>query len=263
MAPRPKKRFRADEARQAMLAAGREILVSQPASTGLERVSMKEVIDRSGVPRGSAYRLFDGPSGPSENFRLALLTSLEGITDFGGTVAATTKIIEENAGVLDRGDPVEMAALLREVIRVGIQTNVHSFATNAGWRLGMASLATADASPTSSDPISKLHRDATQQLGVRGVALYEQIAALFGLRAKAPRTWNELGVLVNAIVEGTALRQPFDERLVAIDRNTGPNGEPQPWDPVAIAFEALLIVWSEPDPAAEHSADITNWLETS
>lgn len=54
-----KRKFTAEQARQALLAAGVEMLKSV-GPAGVASVSLAEAINRSGVPRPSAYRVFGG-----------------------------------------------------------------------------------------------------------------------------------------------------------------------------------------------------------
>jgi len=62
----PKKRLKAAESRRALLDAGLELLKSRGVAPGLDRVTLKEAIEVSGVPRSTAYRLYEGGRGHAD-----------------------------------------------------------------------------------------------------------------------------------------------------------------------------------------------------
>ena len=82
-----KRKFTKDQARAALLGAGREILSEVGVSGGVGRVSLAEAINRSGVPRPSAYRVFgDSDLEPQRSFQDELIID---ITEAGPALVLT------------------------------------------------------------------------------------------------------------------------------------------------------------------------------
>lgn len=258
----PKKRLKAAESRRALLDAGFELLKERGVSPGLDRVTLKEAIERSGVPRSTAYRLYEGGRGQLEEFRVDFLADLE-IVDLEPSMNAFLDVLEEVQPMIDSNDPAQMAAAAREMIRVGTLRNLESTLASLQWRLFMSSLAAVDTGPSGDALVTETFRLAQEEFGKRWVGTFEQMAALLGLRIRKPLTYGDLGSTVNSIIEGVALRVPIEPGLASLKRPTGVNGELQTWNAAGCALEALAISWFEADPAVAVSADLGTWTTWS
>ena len=155
--PRVRRRTyrKADESTAMLIAAGRDLLRERGLAPGLGRVTLNDAIERSGIPRSSAYRLYGGlyggNEGPLESFRLALLESL--IDDHLNRVGQHDEfrtVIAEEASRFDTADSAELALALREVIRRGIAANVASWSRTTEWMAVESSLLAA-ATPSDRD----------------------------------------------------------------------------------------------------------------
>ena len=213
----------------------------------------------SGVPRSTAYRLYEGGKGQLEEYRADLLSDLDNSVDTGPTMAAIEHVLGEVAPLIESRDPKRMAAALREVLRVTLNTNMESVVDSLEWRVYMSSLASLGTGDSADPDMTEAFRVAASEFGERFVEIFDQVSTLFGLRPRDPLTLHDFGVLVSATVEGIALRQHVDPRLANMKRATGPNGELQPWNAAGIAIEGLLVTWFERDPTAAASADLGIW----
>ena len=259
----PRKRLKAAESRRALLDAGLELLKSRGVAPGLDRVTLKEAIELSGVPRSTAYRLYEGGKGQLEEFRADLLSDLDNSIDAAPTMAAAEAVFAEVAPQIESGDPVQMAAALREVVRVIMNANMESVVSSLEWRVHMSSLASLGTGMEADPEMTEAFRATASEFGERFIEFYNQLSSAFGLRTRQPLTIHEFGVLASSIAEGIALRQHVDPRLASMKRATGPDGTLQSWNAAGIAIEGLLITWLEPDPAAVVSADLSTWTRWS
>jgi len=254
----PKKRLKAAESRRALLDAGLQLLKSRGVAPGLDRVTLKEAIELSGVPRSTAYRLYEGGRGQLEEFRADLLTDLD-VVEVQPSVDAVEDTITELAPLIDSKDSVKLAFALREIIRVGTNRNLETLMGSLEWRLFMSSLASLGTGAEADTKMNESFRLSARQFGEEYTALFVDLLGVFGLRGRSHHTIEELAVVIAAIAEGVALRHPIDSRLGAIKRPTGVDGELQSWNAAGCALETLLLTWLEADPAAEASADLGTW----
>lgn len=254
----PRKRLKAAESRRALLDAGFELLKARGVAPGLDRVTLKEAIEISGVPRSTAYRLYEGGRGQLEEFRADLLSDLD-VIDIQPALDNFAEVLDEIQPLIDSQDPAQMAAGLRELIRSATNSNLDALLSSLPWRVYMSSLAALDTGLSGDRTMNETFRLAADQFGKTYVGLFERVAAMFGLRPRQPLTFSELGSALAAISEGVGLRVATDSRLASLKRPTGPNGELQTWNAAGCATETLMLTWLERDPAASVSADLGTW----
>lgn len=254
----PRKRLKAAESRRALLDAGFELLRERGVAPGLDRVTLKEAIEISGVPRSTAYRLYEGGRGQLEEFRADLLSDLD-VVEVQPSLDAFAETLSEVQPLVDSQDPVRMAMGLRELIRVSTNRNLETVIASLPWRVYMSSLAAVETNPSGDRAVNETFYRAAEQFGQSYIGVFEYIASLFGLRVRQPMTFSDLGSALAAISEGVGLRVTTDPGLACLKRPTGPNGEPQTWNAAGCAAEALLVTWLEPDPNAAASADLGTW----
>lgn len=257
----PKKRLKAAESRRALLDAGRELLEANGVAPGLDRVTLKDAIEQSGVPRSTAYRLYEGGKGQLEEFRADLLADLDNSIDASATHAAIEQVLADRADDVSSGDPVRMARALRELVRVVVNTNMESVIGSLEWRVYMSSLASVGTGEKVDADLTDAFRQAASQFGERFVEMFEQVSTIFGIRGRGSLSVNDFGALVAAIIEGVALRQFVNPRLASMKRSTGSDREIQEWNGASIAIEGLLLTWAEPNPEAKVAADLSTWTK--
>jgi len=260
MARVPGKRMKAAESRRALLDAGLELLQERGVAPGLDRVTLKDAIEVSGVPRSTAYRLYEGGPGQLEAFRRDLLGDLDQRIDVGDTESAVAEVLEQRQAQLESGDPKQLADVLRETIRVGMKANIDSVLSSVQWRVYMSALASGPGETGVDSTTADLYTESSFEFGQRFANFFDAMAAVFGLRPRAPLTVQEFASLVASVTEGVALRQQVDPTLKMLRRPTGPGGEFQYWHGAAIAVEGIVLTWAETDPEAACSADLSSWI---
>ena len=276
MTARPE-RVAAEEVRQRMLDAGRDLALEAGAALTIEHLRLEEVIQRARVPRSSVYRMWPYREGYIDD----LLCYLAGPGSFFSdrpisdpdTSSAAAQVVSDNVELL--ATPAGRRALLCEVVRVACTRNYEELSASPTWRLHMALLATLG-STRSGDArrrIAAALEDSQLRSRESIVTLLRQMTAVLGLRLRDPAyTLDHVqlagGLLVQAmalrnvqvqtVVPGAAaadngqldLREPryVDGLLNTPIPGPGLNGQPGQWTLVAYAYLGLVDAFLEPDP---------------
>lgn len=255
-----RKNLKVADVRESVIAAGLELLHERGVSTSLG-VTLTEAINRSGVPRSSAYVALGGPDGkPLERFHREILGRLDSSEDQTQTLAAVEEVVVEMGPLLESKDPVQWGVVMREIIRRTLAANLAEARSQSNWRIFLALLAALGTRP---------ERDLAENEALRFSAMMDEgefgdtylaLFTLFGIRLVPGVSIDTFSVATASVTSVMALRVDIDDRLEKIERPSGPNGETELWNMAAVAFEGFILTCTEPDPNAEISADITGWL---
>jgi AcrR family transcriptional regulator len=265
MTARPE-RVPAEEVRQRMLDAGRELAIEAGAALTIEHLRLEEVIQRARVPRSSVYRLW----AYRDEYIDDLLSYLAGAgSAFNDrpvfdpeTLTATTKMLTENRHLL--ATPDGRRALMREVVRITTTSNYAALSESAPWRLHMALVATLGSTRTGEarQQIAAALEQAQQRSRDSMVALFGYVADEIGLRLRDP-AWSAAhlqlagGLLVQALAlrnlqvqaaDGAAEAVEVDALLNAPLPGPGLAGQPAQWTLVGFAYLGLFEGFVELDP---------------
>ena len=274
MTVRPE-RVPAEEVRQRMLDAGRELANEAGAALTIEHLRLEEVIQRARVPRSSVYRLW----AYREEYIDDLLCHLAGggswfsdrpVLD-PGTFADVKQILDENARLL--GTSEGRRALLCEIIRVTVTRNYAGLTESTPWRLHMALVATLGStrSGEARKRIAAALEDSQRRSREMMVTVLFQLAAVVGLRPRNPAyTFDHMalagGLLVQSLAlrnvqvqaaadapEGPGLARAVDTAMVNGLLNVpvpgpGLHGQPAEWTLAAFAYLGVLDAFMELDP---------------
>lgn len=242
-----------------VLDSGLEILVERGPSTGLGLVTFADAIERSGVPRPSAYRAFgDSDDEPQKHFRRELLVDLIQSCQFveASNLDIAFADVTSEAG-RDDITADELTAQLREVVRLG---------SLRYWELTQSDrhfLVYMTAQTSCRDPNNELNSvfcDAERESGANYIRLYRRICDLFGLRLRQGWTWEMFGGAVTTIQTGSYVFRNFAAVPDPFKRGTGPNGEERDWTMMGVLIESLIIQCAEPNPRMVVSANPQDWL---
>jgi len=210
MTARPE-RVAAEEVRQRMLDAGRELALEAGAALTIEHLRLEEVIQRARVPRSSVYRMW----AHREDYIDDLLCYLGGTGSWFSerpvldpkTLADIKQILSENARLLATLEG--RRALLCEVTRVTVTRNYAALTESMQWRLHMALVSTLG-STRSGEARNRIAAalEASQRRSREAmVAVLGQLAALVGLRPRDPAyTLDHLALAGGLLVQAVALR---------------------------------------------------------
>ena len=259
-------RVPAEEVRQRMLDAGRELAIEAGAALTIEHLRLEEVIQRARVPRSSVYRLWSY----RDEYIDDLLCYLAGAGSLFGsrpvfdpeTFSVASQVLADNRHLL--GTPDGRRALMREVVRVTAKRNYQALTESAPWRLHMALVATLGS--TRSGEARRQIAAALEEAQLRSreslVALFAYLMAEIGLRLRDPAwTADHLQITGGLLVQALALRnlqvQAADgaSEASAVDAllngplpGPGLNGETAEWTLVSHAYLGLVDAFVELDP---------------
>jgi AcrR family transcriptional regulator len=274
MTARPE-RVPAEEVKQRMLSAGRELALEAGAALTIEHLRLEEVIQRARVPRSSVYRLWPY----REDYIDDLLCHLAG----GGswfsdrpvldpeTLAVVAGVLEQHAGLLATLEG--RRALLCEITRVTVSRNYTALSESMPWRLHMALVATLGStrSGEARNRIAAALEDSQRRSREMMVSVLVQLVKVVGLRPRHPAyTLDHMalagGLLVQCLAlrnvqiqaavgapEGPGLASASDTAMVDGLLNLpipgpGLDGQPGEWTMAAFAYLGVLDAFMELDP---------------
>jgi AcrR family transcriptional regulator len=274
MAARPE-RVSAEEVRQRMLDAGRELALEAGAALTIEHLRLEEVIQRARVPRSSVYRMW----AYREDYIDDLLSYLAGMGSWfssrpvldAGSLSDVEQILGENASLL--GTLEGRRALLCEVTRVTVTRNYQALTESMPWRLHMALVATLGStrSGEARKRIAAALEDSQRRSREWLVALLAQLQGVLGLRLRDPaHTLDHVALAGGLVVQSLALRNvqvqaaagapegpgmasASDTAMVnglLNDPIPGPglHGEPAGWTLAAFSYLGVVDAFMELDP---------------
>jgi AcrR family transcriptional regulator len=266
MAVRPE-RVPAEEVRQRMLEAGRELAVEAGAALTIEHLRLEEVIQRARVPRSSVYRLWPY----KEDYIDDLLCYLAGVGNWfkerpvfdPETFSLLQQVLEDNAEML--GSLEGRRALLCEVVRVSVDRNYRALTESTTWRLHMALSATLGStrSGEARQKIAAALEEAQRVSRESLVAVFGFVAEMLGLRLRCPEaTVEHMQLAAGLLVQGMALRNVqvraaadgsgeaahIDALLNAPLPGPGLHGQPAEWSLAAFAYLGVVDAFVELDP---------------
>jgi hypothetical protein len=245
-----------EELRALMLKMGRLTLIEDGFGVGVDTLTFKRVFERIDTETGlklsnaSVIRRVWENQADYQADVLATIAVEDALGEFDETVRALGPLLD----ALDLSTPEARSRSLTEVCRVGGSANSFMLLESPNWSMWIAVWAMATANNVGSQQTEYQRRIRAALLeGYKGFTTlwedaYAGLAALLGMRVRAPLTLRQLSVAVGALAEGCSLRQHVDPDLGVILRPTGPRGEEQEWTLFAIGLEALLIQFLEPDP---------------
>ena len=210
MAARPE-RVAAEEVRQRMLDAGRELALEAGAALTIEHLRLEEVIQRARVPRSSVYRLWPYREEYTEDLLCYLAgpgSSFADRTVFDPeTVNVIGKVLQENMHLL--ATPVGRRALMCEIVRLSVARNYSALTESLPWRLQMALSSTlgSTSSGMARRRIAEALEDSQRRSRESLVAVLGQITQVLGLRLRDPAyTLDHVQLAGGLLVQSLALR---------------------------------------------------------
>lgn len=226
MTARPE-RVPAEEVRQRMLAAGRELALEAGAALTIEHLRLEEVIQRARVPRSSVYRLWPY----REDYTGDLLCYLAGEGSWfsdrtvfdPGTSALVRQVLTENAQLLATLDG--RRALVCEIVRITAARNYDALTASTPWRLHMALAATLGStrSGAARQRIAAALEDTQHRSRESMVAVLGSMAEVLGLRLRDPAY-----SLEHVQLAGGLLVQSLALRNVQVQAAVASQGDPAP-----------------------------------
>jgi AcrR family transcriptional regulator len=224
MADRPE-RVAAEEVRQRMLDAGRQLAHEVGAALTIEHLRLEEVIQRARVPRSSVYRLWPY----REDYIDDLLCFLAGEGSWFSdrtvldpeTFDLAVRVVTDNQPMLATREG--RRALMCEVVRITVTRNYEVLTESLPWRLHMALIATLGSTRSGGARrrIAAALEDAQRRSRASLVTVLDHLATRLGYRLRDPAfTLDHVqlagGLLIQAMAQRNvqvraALARPDDD----------------------------------------------------
>lgn len=258
-----KRKFTRDQARTALLVAGREMLTEVGLSGGVGRVTLAEAINRSGVPRPSAYRVFgDTELDPQRAFHEELIIDITEIgpgLDLTSLAAPVQSVINEVEEIGVEATPEDLTWYMRELVRLAAVAASDAKFTETPIGVYLSVLAsTLDAEPN--DRIEAAARQAEETLVSAFIPFLRETLIAFGLRLRDGWTFLDLSGTLLAAILGALLTARVTPASPELQLLTGKDGQPQAWTPLGITLLGIAGQATEPDPRMVASAQPARWF---
>jgi len=250
-----KRKFTAEQAREALLVAGIDML-ERIGPAGVATVSLAEAITRSGVPRPSAYRVFGGGDlDPQREFQEQLVLrviEMEPGLKPDVLIEGVAPILARADGLVDPLSSEELTELLVELLKASAGTSIDFMLRDSAFGVYLSAMAlvrTSD-SPRVEAAIDEIRSKAT----ARWETMYRELLSVFGLRLRSGWTSVELYKVFNDATLGAVLaaRASRDPKVPASTSAV-----------LATTYIALVAIAAEPDPRRVVSAQPMTMLSTS
>lgn len=258
-----KRKFTRDQARNALLVAGREMLTEVGLSGGVGRVTLAEAINRSGVPRPSAYRVFgETELDPQRAFHEELIID---ITEVGPGID-TAKLAEPVNAILDEVEkigveatPEDLTWYLRELVRLAAIAASDTKFTETPIGVYLSVLASTLDSERN-DRVEAAARQAEETIVNAFIPFLREALTSFGLRLRDGWTFLDLsGTILDAIL-GALLTARVTPAAPELQLLTGREGQSQGWTTLGITLLGIVGQATEPDPRMVASAQPARWF---
>ena len=280
MADRPE-RVPAEEVRQRMLDAGRQLAHEVGAALTIEHLRLEEVIQRARVARSSVYRLWPY----REDYIDDLLSYLAGEGSWFSdrtvldpeTFDLAVRVVTDNQPML--ATPEGRRALMCEVVRITATRNYEVLTKSLPWRLHMVLIATIGSTRGGGARrrIAAALEDSQRRSRASLVSVLRHLSTVLGYRLRDPAfTLDHVqlagGLLIQAMAQRnvqvqTAIARPDDAaetidpdeddlaepaRVAGLlnDPLPGPglDGKPAQWTLAAFSYLGLMDLFMELDP---------------
>lgn len=261
-----KRRFTREQARDALVQAGLELLAEEGPTTGLGAISLAAAISRSGVPTPSAYRLYaSDDSGPQSHYERDLISAMLESVDAGESAVEATlvELLGPAVDLSDSADAATLAHQLRQLLRDAGDRLVPAALSAPNTAVQMSVMAAAQAGHLDDEVVDALRRsefDSGQLLQVR----YRELGAVFGMRLRTGWTWDHLGATLATALRGASLCNGLVPGGDSdIERPTGADGQIEGWSLLAVQLEGIVMAAFERDPRVVNGVDPQSWFDTT
>lgn len=246
-------RLSADVVRQRMLEAGLDVVRTRGLSDGLHALRMDDMIVAAGVPRSSAYRVWESRDlFISDLLEEAAEIFARQLSD-RGALELTFRIVASRPDLHSTAEG--RRRLILEVIRVVLEQNFYTTIDSVAWQsfLSLSAALLADRRSDAMTRVERILREGSDEFVAEMAAFHETVTRLLGFRLRDDFEGGYLlyAVLGSAIVEGLAVRH-LSNPTVTDNFYLGHatlSDEPTEWAPAAIGFLAIFDQFMQPDPS--------------
>lgn len=228
-----------DETRKLLIDVGIELLHQRGVSVSVTHIRLTEVVKQAGMTTGAAYRCWENQGAYHRDLAVAAAQWRD-----RGSVADTV----ESIGALVRG-----GAPMAEVLRVAADANLYTYPEDTPFLTTIALRTCAPADPA----VAAAGRAHLTSAVDAFAGLYDGLLRIYGRRMREPYTLREMTLALAALSEGFALQAVVGDDHDRVTRKDVEPGVGDDWSLFACAAEAVVLRFTELDPAGR--ADPTYW----
>ena len=248
----PRPRRSRDELRELVLDAGRTLLLTEGLGNGAEHLSFKRVLssveETQGIRITNASvigRIWENQA----EFQLDVIRSVidqQGDAELEDTAHAFDAVL----GRLDLSTAELRRASLGELIRTTADMYLSSATSStAGIQMALITYVAASSGLAGDRRLVDSFRETVERLNTGYSGLYEAGLDLVGWRLRSGHTIDDVATLYSAVAEGVLLRRLVDpDAFRPMTRVSALDGSTVEWTPLAVAMDAMVEVFAEPDP---------------
>jgi AcrR family transcriptional regulator len=236
----------AAETRELLLETGIAMLHEQGVTAGVAHIRLQDVLKRTGLTTGAAYRLWSDQSAFHRDLAVAA-TRWRDDSPLGRTVTAIRELVEEKAP-------------LRAVIRRAGATHIEGLAGDehgAGPSNSFLTTLALRAAASHDDELRAASRDRHHESLGSFVELYTALLRVYGRQMRPPFTLQQLAATFAALGEGFAVQAIEGEEhpviCLPVEGGDGDGDGEEPWTMFAVAVQALVDALTMPVPETTES----------
>lgn len=232
-------------------------------SGGVGRVTLAEAINRSGVPRPSAYRVFgETEHDPQRAFHEELIIDITEVgpaLDVDSLASPVRGVLNDVEQLGIEATPEDLSWYLRELVRLaGIAATDGEFIETP---IGVYMSVLASTLDTArNERVEAAARRAEEATMNALIPFLREALTSFGLRLRNGWTFVDLSSALVAAILGALLTTRVSSASSKLMLPTGREGAAQPWTALGVTLLGIAGQATEPDPRMVASAQPASWF---
>jgi AcrR family transcriptional regulator len=231
-----------EQTKALLLRAGMQMLLERGMSAGVQHIRLQDVLRRTGLTTGAAYRLWADQSDYHRDLAVAMMR-MRVVGPADTMQAAIVDLIESGAS----GEDVINAAALAHVRTANLDMSDPTDLLDAqSFLIALALRTTADTWPELTEASHERHRESVAAFS----ELYRRLMDAYGMRMREGLTLEDFSEALAAIAEGFAIRalEGLEHPTYRLDGADGlPTGE---WTLLGLSVRALVFGFMAQDTPA-------------
>jgi hypothetical protein len=232
-----------EQTRALLLRAGMQMLLERGMSAGVQHIRLQDVLRRTGLTTGAAYRLWADQSDYHRDLAVAMMR-MRVVGPADTMQAAIADLVASGAS----GEDIISAAALSHVRTTHRDTSDPTDLLDAqSFLIALALRTTADTWPELAEASHERHEESIAAFS----ELYRHLMDAYRMRMREGLTLEDFAEAIAALAEGFAIRglEGFEHRMYRFDGADGmPHGE---WTLLGLSVRALVEGFMVQEPAPD------------
>lgn len=228
-----------EQTRTLLLRTGMQMLLERGVSAGVQHIRLQDVLRRTGLTTGAAYRLWADQS----DFHRDLAVAMMRMRVIGPADAMQAAVADLMASGASGEDVINAAALAHVRTATLDMADPTDLLDAQSFLIALALRTTADTWPELTEASHERHRESVEAFS----ELYQRLMDAYGMRMRRGVTIEDFSEALAAIAEGFAIRalEGLEHPRYDLDGDDGmPSGE---WTLLGLAVRSLVAGFMAPD----------------